>query len=261
MMYASIHRAQSQREKEPRQRQEPQNEQSQKSKARRAKPEEQKKPQQRQEQHNHSHGIARSWGKARIWGTDHVDAHVHVNTHTEPFHSSSSFLRRLPSCHCISSLHGLSPCMGSSAGPQVAFAENLRGHGSGLSTCQAEGGPHAPENPASPPTVGFRVSIDGLVQSPEVKLSLVVGKEIQQAKKFPMKMEREKGGRKKGDKLQPKWVPFLLPDQTKKMTDHHPGVDGRCCIGGRGRVCWLWRDGQPQHQVLDWQQADGHSGA
>ena len=36
-----------------------------------------------------------------------------------------------------------------------------------------------------PPTVGFRINIDGLVQSPEVKLSLVVGKEIQQAKKFP----------------------------------------------------------------------------
>ena len=36
------------------------------------------------------------------------------------------------------------------------------------------------------PTVGFRVNIDGLIQSPEVKLSLVVGKEIQQAKKIPM---------------------------------------------------------------------------
>ena len=35
-------------------------------------------------------------------------------------------------------------------------------------------------------TVGFRVSIDGLVQRPEVKLRFVVGKEIQQAKKFPM---------------------------------------------------------------------------
>ena len=39
---------------------------------------------------------------------------------------------------------------------------------------------------APPPTVGFRVNIDGLIQSPEVKLSLVVGKKIQQAKKFPM---------------------------------------------------------------------------
>ena len=40
---------------------------------------------------------------------------------------------------------------------------------SGLSTRQAEGGPHAPEKPAPPPTVG----IDGLVQSPEVELGLV----------------------------------------------------------------------------------------
>ena len=32
----------------------------------------------------------------------------------------------------------------------------------------------------------LRVYIDGLVQRPEVKLSLVVGKEIQQAEKFPM---------------------------------------------------------------------------
>ena len=44
--------------------------------------------------------------------------------------------------------------------------------GSGLSTCQAEGCPHAQEKPASPPTVGFRVSIDGLVQSPEVKFPM-----------------------------------------------------------------------------------------
>ena len=58
--------------------------------------------------------------------------------------------------------------------------------GRGLSTRQAEGGPHAPEKPAPPPTVGFRVNIDGLVQIPEVTLSLVVGKEIQQAKKVPM---------------------------------------------------------------------------
>ena len=51
-------------------------------------------------------------------------------------------------------------------------------------TGQAEGGLHAPEESAPPPTVGFRVNIDGLIQSPEVKLSLVVGKEIQQAKKM-----------------------------------------------------------------------------
>ena len=44
-------------------------------------------------------------------------------------------------------------------GPRVAFAENLRGQGSGLSTRQAEGGPRAPENPTPPPTVGFRVNI------------------------------------------------------------------------------------------------------
>ena len=72
------------------------------------------------------------------------------------------------------------------AGTRVAFAKNLRGQGSGLSTCQAEGGPHAPEEAAPPPTVGFRVNIDSLVQIPEVTLSLVVGKEIQQAKKISM---------------------------------------------------------------------------
>ena len=49
-----------------------------------------------------------------------------------------------------------------------------------------EGGPHAPEESAPPPTVGFRVNIDGLVQIPEVTLSLVVGKEMQQAKKISM---------------------------------------------------------------------------
>ena len=41
---------------------------------------------------------------------------------------------------------------------------------------------HAPEEleeSAPPPTVGFRVNIDGLVQIPEVTLSLIVGKEIQ----------------------------------------------------------------------------------
>ena len=72
------------------------------------------------------------------------------------------------------------------AEPRIAFSKNLRGHGSGLSTCQAEGGPHAPEEAAPPPTVGFRVNIDSLVQIPEVTLSLVVGKEIQQAKKISM---------------------------------------------------------------------------
>ena len=78
----------------------------------------------------------------------------------------------------------------------MAFAENLRGQGSGLSTCQAEGGPHAPENPAPPPTVGFRVIIDGLVQIPEVTFSLVVGKEIQQAKEFPMNAPRRGDNRR-----------------------------------------------------------------
>ena len=43
------------------------------------------------------------------------------------------------------------------------FAKNLRGQGSRLSTGQAEGGPHAPEEAAPAPTVGFRVIIDGLV--------------------------------------------------------------------------------------------------
>ena len=72
------------------------------------------------------------------------------------------------------------------SGPRIAFSKNLRGQGSGLSTCQAEGGPHAPEESAPPPTVGFRVIIEDLAQIPEVTLSLVVGKEIQQAKKIPM---------------------------------------------------------------------------
>ena len=66
------------------------------------------------------------------------------------------------------------------------MAKNLRGQGSRLSAGQAEGCPHAPEEAAPPPTVGFRVIIDGLVPIPEVTLSLVVGKEIQQAKKIPM---------------------------------------------------------------------------
>ena len=72
------------------------------------------------------------------------------------------------------------------AGLRIAVAKDLRGQGSRLSTGQAEGGPHAPEEAAPPPTVGFRVIIDGLVPIPEVTLSLVVGKEIQQAKKIPM---------------------------------------------------------------------------
>ena len=68
----------------------------------------------------------------------------------------------------------------------MAFAKDLRGQGSRLSTGQAEGGPHAPEESAPPPTVGFRVIIDDLVPISEVTLSLVVGKEMQQAKKIPM---------------------------------------------------------------------------
>ena len=64
------------------------------------------------------------------------------------------------------------------SGPRIAFSKNLRGQGSGLSTCQAEGGPHAPEEAAPPPTVGFRVIIEDLVQIPEVTLSLVVGKVV-----------------------------------------------------------------------------------
>ena len=62
----------------------------------------------------------------------------------------------------------------------------MRGQGSRLSTGQAEGCPHAPEEAAPPPTVGFRVIIEDLVPIPEVTLSLVVSKEIQQAKKIPM---------------------------------------------------------------------------
>ena len=44
----------------------------------------------------------------------------------------------------------------------LAFVENLRGQGNSLSTRQgqAEGGLHAPEKPAPPPTVGVRVNID-----------------------------------------------------------------------------------------------------
>ena len=72
------------------------------------------------------------------------------------------------------------------AGLRIAVAKDLRGQGSRLSTGQAEGGPHAPEEAAPPPTVGFRVIIEDLVPIPEVTLSLVVGKEIQQAKKIPV---------------------------------------------------------------------------
>ena len=80
---------------------------------------------------------------------------------------------------------GSSTCAPGS-GPRIAFAKNLRGQGSRLSAGQAEGCPHAPEEAAPSPTVGFRVIIEGLVPIPEVTLSLVVGKEIQQAKKIPM---------------------------------------------------------------------------
>ena len=45
----------------------------------------------------------------------------------------------------------------------MAFAKDLRGQGSRLSTGQAEGGPHAPEEAAPPPTVGFRVIIEGFL--------------------------------------------------------------------------------------------------
>ena len=55
-----------------------------------------------------------------------------------------------------------------------------------MSTGQAEGGPHAPEEAAPPPTVGFRVIIEDLMPSFEVTLSLVVSQEIKQAKKIPM---------------------------------------------------------------------------
>ena len=84
---------------------------------------------------------------------------------------------------------GSSTCAPGS-GPRIAFAKNLRGQGSCLSAGQAEGGPHAPEEAAPSPTVGFRVVIDGLVPIPEVTLSLVVGNEIQQAKKIPMNASR-----------------------------------------------------------------------
>ena len=59
----------------------------------------------------------------------------------------------------------------------MAFAKDLRGQGSRLSTGQAEGGSHAPEESAPPLTVGFRVIIDDLVPISEVTRSLVVGKD------------------------------------------------------------------------------------
>ena len=71
-------------------------------------------------------------------------------------------------------------------GLRITVAKDLRDQGSRLSTGQAEGGPHAPEEAAPPPAVGFRFIIDDLVLIPVVTLSLVVGKEIQQAKKIPM---------------------------------------------------------------------------
>ena len=67
---------------------------------------------------------------------------------------------------------GSSTCAPGS-GPLIAFAKDLRGQGSRLSTGQAEGGPHAPEEFAPPPTVGFRVIIDDLVPISEATLSLV----------------------------------------------------------------------------------------
>ena len=54
----------------------------------------------------------------------------------------------------------------------MAFAKDLRGQGSRLSTGQAEGGPHAPEEAAPPPTVGFRVIINDLVPIPVVTLTV-----------------------------------------------------------------------------------------
>ena len=68
----------------------------------------------------------------------------------------------------------------------AGFAENLSAQGSGLCTRQAKGSPHAPEKPAPPPAVSLRVDIDSLIQSLEAKLSLAVGKDIQQAKEFPV---------------------------------------------------------------------------
>ena len=53
---------------------------------------------------------------------------------------------------------------------RVTVAKDLRDQGSRLSTGQAEGGPHAPEEAAPPPTVGFRVIIDDLVPIPVVMM-------------------------------------------------------------------------------------------
>ena len=57
------------------------------------------------------------------------------------------------------------------AGLRIAVAKDLRGQGSRLSTGQAEGGPHAPEEAAPPPTVGFRVIIEDLMSISEVSPS------------------------------------------------------------------------------------------
>ena len=54
---------------------------------------------------------------------------------------------------------GSSTCAPGS-GPRIAFAKNLRGEGSRLSTGQAEGGPHAPEEAAPAPTVGVRPEVE-----------------------------------------------------------------------------------------------------
>ena len=85
------------------------------------------------------------------------------------------------------------------AGPRIALAKNLRGQGSRLSTGQAEGCPHAPEEAAPPPTVGLRVIIDDLVPIPVVTLSLVVGKKIQQA------------NYSRGDRRYPRGTPMETP--------------------------------------------------
>ena len=63
-----------------------------------------------------------------------------------------------------------------SGGEAQALVRPARGRGLPLpKTCEAPS-----------PTVGFRIIIDDLVPIPVVTLSLVVGKEIQQAKKIPM---------------------------------------------------------------------------
>ena len=88
-------------------------------------------------------------------------------------------------------------------------------------TGQAEGGPHAPEESAPPPTVGFRVIIDDLVPMSEVTLSLVVGKEIQQAKKIPMNAPG-RGDYRREESLThtlPGFVNFLLCPLREHMID------------------------------------------